>query len=185
MDKQKIFIVCTGVGHINRGYESFTVECFNALRDNTQFDLFLLKGGGKSDGLEIKIPCVKRGGRLNGLIFDITKKEKYWVEQLTFFFGMIPSIIKHKPKVIYYSDFILGTFLWHLRRFFKFKYKLLFSNGAPNGPPFTSMDHVQQLLPVYANLAIEQGVSPSMQTLLLPMVLEKVLLSLGEVTQEI
>ena len=35
--------------------------------------------------------------------------------------------------------------------FFNFKYKLLFSNGAPNGPPYTPMDHVQQLLNHYYN----------------------------------
>ena len=79
---------------------------------------------------------------------------------------MLPLILIKKPTVIYYSDFILGTYLWHLRKYFKFKYKLLFSNGAPNGPPFKTEDHVQQLLPVYLEQAIRQGTPEAMQTLL-------------------
>jgi len=164
--KPNVFIICTGVGHINRGYESFTNECFSAIKDNDYFELYLLKGGGRSAGNEIKINCIKRGSSTASFIAGIVKKEVYWLEQLTFFMGMLPSIIKYKPAVIYYSDFMLGTFLWHLRRFFKFKYKLLYSNGAPNGPPFKTEDHVQQLLPVHMDNAIKQGAPAAMQTLL-------------------
>src|SRR5471030_1017006 len=129
--KPNVFIICTGVGHINRGYESFTRECFDKLKASSKFQLFLLKGGGKSIQKEFKIPCVKRNSAFARFLSRITKKERYWIEQFTFLFGMLPSLIKYEPSVIYYSDFILGTFLFHLRRFFKFKYKLLFSNGAP------------------------------------------------------
>lgn len=166
MEKSNVFIVCTGVGHINRGYESFTKECFVALKDNDYFNLYLLKGGGQSADKELKINCVQRNSSRAVFLSKIFKKETYWIEEFTFFIGMIPEIIKYKPAVIYYSDFILGTFLFHLKRFFKFKYKLLFSNGAPNGPPFKTEDHVQQLLPVYMDNAIKAGASASMQTLL-------------------
>lgn len=165
-DKAKVFIVCTGVGHINRGYESFTKECFLALKDNDFFEIYLLKGGGYSTGSEIKIKCIKRDSNTASLISSVIRKEPYWIEQATFLFGMLTVIIRYKPSVIYYSDFILGTFLWHLRRFFKFKYKLLFSNGAPNGPPFKTEDHVQQLLPVHFNEAIKEGEPVLKQTLL-------------------
>lgn len=166
MKKSNVFIVCTGVGHINRGYESFTKECFAALKDNDYFNLYLLKGGGQIEGKELKINCVQRNSRRAAFLSKIFKRETYWIEEFTFFISMIPEIITYKPAVIYYSDFILGTFLFHLKRFFKFKYKLLFSNGAPNGPPFQTEDHVQQLLPVYMDNAIKAGALPSMQTLL-------------------
>lgn len=162
----KVFIICTGVGHINRGYESFTTECFANLKDVPEFDLFLLKGGGYSMGREIKIPCIKRNSKYAFLLTKFFRKDAYWIEQFSFFLLMLPSLIKHKPTVLYYSDFVLGTFLWHLRRFTNFKYKLLFSNGAPNGPPYKTEDHVQQLLPIYEKQAIEQGVNSQMQTLL-------------------
>jgi len=164
--KPTVFLVCTGVGHINRGYESFTTECFHAIKDNNNFDLYLLKGGGRSNDTELKINCIQRNSTSAKFYSRIFKKDTYWVEQFTFLINMVPKIIKYKPAVIYYSDFILGTFLWHLRRFWGFKYKLLFANGAPNGPPYITEDHVQLLLPVYMNAAIEAGEPPSKLTLL-------------------
>ncbi len=168
MSKRKpiVFIVCTGVGHINRGYESFTEEAFEALRDNDIFELYLLKGAGDKKDHEIRISCIKRKTKFAALIAKITRKEVYWIEQFSFLLGMLSSLVKHKPVVIYYSDFTLGTWLWQLRRFLWFKYRLLFSNGAPNGPPFTRMDHIQQLLKKYFDDAVSKGVSTDIQTIL-------------------
>ncbi len=166
MNKEKVFLVCTGVGHVNRGYESFTEECFDQLKNSKHFELFMLKGAGVAKDHHIPVFCIRRNSRFAFFINRLLKTNRYWLEQFTFLFGMLPSIIRHKPHLIYYSDFILGTFLWHLKRFFKFKYRLLFSNGAPNGPPFTRMDHVQQLLPMYLKEAEKAGTPFKMQTLL-------------------
>src|SRR6185437_12944185 len=89
-----------------------------------------------------------------------------YFEQLTFFISFIPSILLKKPDVIFFSDFILGCWLSHFKRILNLKYKLLFSNGAPNGPPFRLFDHVQQLLPVHLEKAITYGESSSMHSLL-------------------
>jgi 1,2-diacylglycerol 3-alpha-glucosyltransferase len=161
-----VFIVCTGLGHINRGYESFTRECFDALKDTSEFNLHLVKGGGKSIGNEIALPNLPRRNKAAQFLAKILPTDSYTIEQATFCMAMLPLILTKKPAVIFYSDFTLGTYLWHLRKYFKFKYKLLFSNGAPNGPPFKTEDHVQQLLPVYLEQAIQQGAPASMQTLL-------------------
>lgn len=161
-----VFIVCTGLGHINRGYESFTRECFDALKEATDFKIYLIKGGGKSIGSEIALPNLPRRKKTVQLLAKILPTDAYTIEQATFCISMLPLIITKKPAVIYYSDFTLGTYLWHLRKYLKFKYKLLFSNGAPNGPPFKTEDHVQQLLPVYLEQAIKQGAPAEMQTLL-------------------
>lgn len=161
-----VFIVCTGLGRINRGFESFTQECYDALKDNTDFKFYLIKGGGKSAGNEIALLNLPRRKKTAQIISRILSKDTYTIEQVSFCISMFPLIITKKPAVIYYSDFELGTYLWHLRKLLKFKYKLLFSNGAPNGPPFKTEDHVQQLLPIYLEQAIRQGAPASMQTLL-------------------
>ncbi|MGI4022353.1 MAG: glycosyltransferase [Janthinobacterium lividum] len=161
-----VFIVCTGLGHINRGYESFTRECFDSLKDTSDFNLYLIKGGGIRSGNEIVLPNLPRRNKAAKLLSKLLLFDAYTIEQATFCISMLPLIVKKKPAVIYYSDFKLGTYLWHLRKYFNFKYKLLFSNGAPNGPPFKTEDHVQQLLPVYMEQAIQQGVPETMQTLL-------------------
>ena len=46
----RVFLVCPGVGHVNRGYETFTRECFEALKADDRFDLFLFKGAGPGSG---------------------------------------------------------------------------------------------------------------------------------------
>lgn len=161
-----VFLVCTGLGHINRGYESFTRECFDALKDAKDFNLYLIKGGGKSAANEIALPNLPRRKKFTQFLSRILPADAYTIEQITFCISLLPLIISKKPAVIYYSDFTLGTYLWHLRKHLKFKYKLLFSNGAPNGPPFKTEDHVQQLLPVYLEQAIQQGAPANKQTLL-------------------
>jgi len=165
-NSMNVFIVCTGLGHINRGYESFTRECFDALKDTTDFKLYLIKGGGKSTGNEIVLPNLPRRKKAAQFLTKFFPTDAYTIEQITFCLSMLPLILIKQPAVIYYSDFTLGTYLWHLRKHLKFKYKLLFSNGAPNGPPFKTEDHVQQLLPVYMEQAILHGAPASMQTLL-------------------
>ncbi|RYY08218.1 MAG: glycosyltransferase [Sphingobacteriaceae bacterium] len=168
MDKNSmnVFIICTGLGHINRGYESFTRECFDAIKDNKEFNLYLIKGGGKRTDREIVLPNLPRRKKATQFLAKLFPFDAYTMEQITFCIALLPLIIFKKPAVIYYSDFTLGTYLWHLRKHLNFKYKLLFSNGAPNGPPFKTEDHVQQLLPVYLEQAISQGAPAAMQTLL-------------------
>jgi len=114
---------------------------------------------------EITLRNIPRSSYLARLFGKILGKEPYFIEQFTFFLSLIPYIYKKRPGIIYYSDFNLGTFLWHLRRFTNFKYKLLFSNGAPNGPPFSRMDHVQHLTPFHYNMALNAGEPPSKHSL--------------------
>ena len=115
--KPKVFIVCTGLGNINRGYESFTNECFNALKQNDYFELILLKGAGRNKLNEFSIYNLRRKSKTAIILSKLLGKEPYFIEQFTFLIGMLPKIIQHRPSIIYFSDFLLGTFLWHLRIF--------------------------------------------------------------------
>lgn len=168
MNKVKpiVFIICSGLGHINRGYESFSDDFFSHFSDNDHFQLYLLKGGGSTAGKEIKISCVKRNSATASLLSSLFKKDIYWIEQFTFFIGMLPYLIKYKTQVIYYNDVKLGRFLFHARRLFKFKYKLLFCNGSPIGPPYDVQDHIHQLLPLYITRAKAAGTPDHKMTLL-------------------
>ncbi len=167
LGKPAVFLACSGLGRINRGYESFARECFDTLKEAEDFDLFLIKGGGKNAEKEIAVCNIHRQHKVAHWLGRVLKKDAYFVEQLSFCIAMLPLLIKKKPALVYFSDFILGTFLWHLRRFLKFKYKLLFSNGAPNGPPFIRTDHIQQLLPLYIEAA-KAGKTPDGKQTLIP-----------------
>ena len=166
MSKIKTFFICSGLGVINRGYESFTRECFDALKTDDRLDAYLYKGGGESIEREntlFNLPRFQAPAKWLGKLFG---KESYTIEQFTFCLSLIPYLILQKPQVLLVSDFILSTYLWHVRRFLNLKYKILFSNGAPNGPPFHRCDHVQQLLPVHYETALKGGTPEFMQSII-------------------
>lgn len=158
-----IFLICSGLDHINRGYESFSKECFKALEHTNKFEIYLIKGSGISTHKEFVVSSIQRNSRFAKFITKVTGASGYFVEQLSFFLKFIPLLFKYNPSLVYFSDFQLGTFCWHFRRLTGLKYKLLFSNGAPNGPPFSRTDFVQQLLPYYYNSACAGGVSTDKQ----------------------
>lgn len=153
----KVFLVCSGLGHIKRGYESFTQECFHALSAEKSLEITLFKGGGQSTAKEITLRNLPRNYWIAKQLTKFIGKDSYWIEQASFCLSLIPHIHQKKPDVIFFSDFALGTMLWHWRQFSKLSYKLLFSNGAPNGPPFSRMDCVQHLTPVHYQMAINAG----------------------------
>jgi 1,2-diacylglycerol 3-alpha-glucosyltransferase len=101
---------------------------------------------------------------------NVFEKDGYFVEQFTFFFFFLLHVFARRPDIIFFSDFFLGTFLWNFRerigKKLGLKYKLVFCNGAPNGPPFSRCDLVQQLLPCFLKQALDAGESPEKHFLL-------------------
>lgn len=150
-------MICTGLGNINRGYESFTRECFDKLSEFKDFEIILFKGGGYSGNNEYKLFNLHRNSKLTVILSKIFGKNPYHIEQYSFFISLIPKIISYKPDIIYFSDFHLATLLWHLRKYINLNYKIIYRNGAPHRPPFTRMDHVQHLTPVSLKWALEYG----------------------------
>jgi 1,2-diacylglycerol 3-alpha-glucosyltransferase len=158
----RVFLLCTGLGHISRGYESFTQECFEALNANSTLDIMLFQGGANSTHRAISLWNLPRNHPFTKQLATIFGKHSnfsnpYFLEQASFCLSLIPHIIQKKPDVILFSDFNLGTMLWNWRRIGNFSFKLLFSNGAPNGPPFSRMDHVQHLTPIHYRTALDAG----------------------------
>lgn len=162
----RAFIMCPGVGHIGRGYESFSRELFEELVQDPDIDLTLVKGAGPSSQKEVRAWCIKRTSRWATSIGKLLHQPAYHVEQISFFVSSLPLLLSRKPQVIVYSDFFLGVLLWYLKKYLHLRYKLLFSNGAPNGPPFSRCDLVQQLLPLYKDEAVKAGENPNRHVVL-------------------
>ncbi len=169
----KVFLMCSGLGHIRRGYESFTQECFDALSQEPSIDVTLFKGGGESFGKEITLWNLPRNTRIASQVGNISHKvigkgDSYFVEQTTFFLSLLPHLYFKKPDVIFFSDLNLGNQLWQWRRLTNQSYKLLFSNGGPWIPPvFERWDRVQQLAPVHLQTALNLG-DPAQKHSLVP-----------------
>ena len=162
----KVFLLCSGLGHINRGYESFTQECFDSLNGAPELDLTLFKGGGLPGPKQVVLPNLPRQSRLSDRLGEKIGKSGYWLEQVTFTLSLLPHIARQKPDVIYFSDTNVGNLLWHWRRLTKQKYALLFSNGGPMQPPYPRWDFVQQVAPSHLEAARAVGQPDEKQTLL-------------------
>jgi 1,2-diacylglycerol 3-alpha-glucosyltransferase len=163
----KMFLVSSGLGQINRGYESFTRECFEALKEQPGLEITLFKGGGASRPDDVTLWNLPREGRLASWLGRVTGRGAYLVEQVTFTLALLPHLLRQRPDIIYFSDGNIGNFLWRLRRFLGLRYKLLFSNGGPLSPPFPRWDFVQQVAPTHAEAALEAG-HPSDRQMVVP-----------------
>jgi 1,2-diacylglycerol 3-alpha-glucosyltransferase len=161
----KVFFLCSGLSNVQRGFESFTQECFEALSTVPSLDITLFKGGGKSNHKEVSLWNLHRNTWAAIQIGKLTGRGAYLIEQVSFFLSLLPHIYRQKPNVIYFSDGNVGNMLWQWRRLTKQKYKLLFSNGGSLSPPFHRWDLVQQLTPSYWQAALDAGESKSKQCL--------------------
>lgn len=158
----KVYMLCSGLGHVKRGYESFTQECYEALSADPSLKITLFQGSTTpiSDAITLwNFPRNHAVTRCLANCFgkDVNFGNPYFIEQASFCLNLLPQLYWKQPDVIFFSDFALGTMLWHWRRISNLSYKLLFSNGAPNGPPFSRVDHVQHLTPVHYRSALEAG----------------------------
>lgn len=161
----KVFLVCSGLGNVKRGFESFTQECFDALSQDPKLDITLFKGGGKSNSRQITLWNFPRDSWLGIYLGKLTGRGGYFIEQASFFCSLLPHIYQQQPDVIYFSDGAVGNILWHWRKRTGQRYKLLFSNGGPLSPPFHRWDHVQQVAPIHLQVAMEAGESLEKQSL--------------------
>jgi 1,2-diacylglycerol 3-alpha-glucosyltransferase len=127
----KIALVSTGLGRILRGFESFTDSLFHNLRTQAlDLDVTLFQGGGKSVPRTVVIPNLHRG--LTGSWLG--QYRAGLLEHRTFALALYPLLRKGCFDIVHYNELSLGSALFHLRRLFGGKFKLLYCNGAPSIP---------------------------------------------------
>ncbi|MBA3960649.1 MAG: glycosyltransferase family 4 protein [Chthoniobacterales bacterium] len=159
-DKPEVFFLCTGVGKVNRGIESFFREAFDGLRTLPEIELTLFKGGGaecEGERVPWNLPRNNVPARLLGAL---VRRNGYVVEQLSSFPSMVRAIRSKRPDIVFYSDSNLGFQLFRWRKQIGVPFRLLFSNGGPCHPPFNRTDYVQQVAPQYYDEAIAAGEAP-------------------------
>jgi 1,2-diacylglycerol 3-alpha-glucosyltransferase len=165
--RTRVFFVCPGLGHVARGFETFSRECFDAIREDERLECYLFKGAGPAFDHERAVWCLRRGQAAAGWLGATLRRDSYYAEQVTFVLGLLPHLIRMRPDVVYFSDGVVGNMLWRWRRLTKARFKLLLSNGGPLGPPgFPRFDHVHQVLTAAYDESAEAGRSPESQTLL-------------------
>ena len=158
----KICLPCPGLEHIQRGFETYTRELFEALRGRC--DVRLIKSSGHKEPHTHIVPVWRRTNPLPAVLPARwrTGHRRVQIECLTFALGMVPLLCREKFDVIHFSEPPLGDALKWLRQRFGFHYRLLLSNGGPC-PPWdcARFDAVQQVSPAHDASGREFGLSAS------------------------
>jgi glycosyltransferase involved in cell wall biosynthesis len=160
----KMAILCSGLGRIKRGFESFTEELFVLLKNSLDVDLF--KGGGKISENERVLWCLKRDGLLRFL--GVPNDKRLLFESFTFAFSFIPYLFRNKYNVLFVSAPGEAAVLMFLKRVFNLRYNVIISNGGPIRPSSIHyIDFIAQVTESEYRRSLEWGLSKN-RVFLLP-----------------
>jgi 1,2-diacylglycerol 3-alpha-glucosyltransferase len=124
----KIALVSTGLGRVLRGFESFTSSLFQNLRSQEpDLDVTLFQGGAGAGDRRVVVPNIHRGLTTRW----VGTYKASVLEHRSFALGLYPLLRKGRFEIVHYNELCLGSALFHLRRLFGGKYRLLYCNGAP------------------------------------------------------
>ena len=162
----RVYFPCTGLGREARGFEAFTRDCANAMRDERSVAISVFGGGGAMREHERAVFNLPRRSAAAAVVSRLMGRDRYFVEQATFSAGFLPTLIVGAPDVVYFADLNLGNACWHWRRISGQKFKMLFYNGGATTKPFTRSDLVQQVSPEHLREAVARGEDPVRQVLI-------------------
>lgn len=161
-----VALVACGLGRIRRGFETTALNWHRALEGGSRVRTRLY-GGAAIEGVHA-VPNFSRNGlvcrclRRLGLIHDGCR-----VEQATFAVGFLPSLLFRPADVIWFQEYTLGLCLLKLRRWFGFRYRLVYCNGAPLGPSeYWRFDFIHHLDTQSYRDAVAAGLAPSRMELM-------------------
>jgi len=162
-----VFIACAGIGFAHRGFETFSRECFEALRGRDDVRVTLVKGRGPRAPGDLTARAPGRDGAVAHVLGRVLGREPYAIEQLGFSLAMLAPLAIRRPDVVFFSEWWVGLALARWRRTSRQRFKLLLSNGGLYPPErLGHVDHVHQLTPHELARALDAGVPAGRQTLL-------------------
>ena len=133
----KIALLCSGLGHVDRGHEIFARDLFEMLKDS--LDITLFKGGGKVATGERVIDNLPRNSPLLGEIkmavspkwaSAAREQERIRVETETFAYAALRPLMEGAYDVIHCLEQEVCNILYANRHLFVRTPKIVFSNGG-------------------------------------------------------
>jgi 1,2-diacylglycerol 3-alpha-glucosyltransferase len=162
----RVMLICSGLDHARRGFESFARECFDVLRDDPALELDLVKGSGARGERERSVPSLTRDARLARALGRATGREPFRFEQAAFAVSVLPLLLRRRPDVVYFSEWHTGKVLAPLRRAFGLQFAMVLSNGTMALEGFEHLDRVQELTPAALEAVLERGADPARHVML-------------------
>lgn len=161
-----VLLVCSGLDHARRGYESFARECFEQLRGEPAIRLELVKGSGSPGPGERSIPTLRRDNAAAQALGRRVGFRPFRLEALAFAFTLQPLLVRRRPDLVYLSEWDTARGLAALRTGLLQRFRLLLCNGGFAECAFGHLDHVQELTPAARDHVVERGADPSRHTVL-------------------
>ncbi|MBK7907015.1 MAG: glycosyltransferase family 4 protein [Gemmatimonadetes bacterium] len=163
----RVLLACTGLGNERRGFETFTRDVAQALAAEPTLAVEVFAGGrdGHVPGEHV-VANLPRRSRAAHRLGAMLGRDPYFIEQGSFFLGLLPALALRPPHLVYFADLNLGNALWHWRRLTGARWRMLFYNGGNTTMPYTRCDHVQQLTPAALDAAAARGERAERMTLL-------------------
>jgi glycosyltransferase involved in cell wall biosynthesis len=142
----RLAIVCPGVEHVGRGYETFARELYGRF-GASGMETWLIKGSGETHGREHAVRCLRRTSRLNAAVAASVGRPTaaYELEAASFVPPMVRRLRHIDPHVVLTSDKPVAFGLSWARSLSRSRYRTLFSNGGPYRGPFPYADLVHHL----------------------------------------
>jgi 1,2-diacylglycerol 3-alpha-glucosyltransferase len=163
----RVLLLCSGLDHARRGFESFARECFRALRAEPGLDLSLVKGSGPAAERERAVPAPTRDARLLKALGRLSGREPFRFEQAAFALAVLPLIARRRPDVVYFSEWHTGLVLGLARRAgLMRRVPLVLCNGTMAVEGFDHLDRVQELTPAALETVLERGGDPARHVML-------------------
>jgi hypothetical protein len=99
-DVPRVLLVCSGLEHARRGFETFARECFDALRDDPRVRIELVKGSGAAGPAERAVTALRRDRPLAQLLGRMRGVPAFRIEAFSFAFAVLPLILRRKPDIV-------------------------------------------------------------------------------------
>ncbi len=156
MNSPRIAVMCSGLGHIARGVETWADSVATELA-RREMNVTLFKGAGRAQrGFERVVPCVKRSHALAGFVVRNAPKwawrlgchQEYDVEQMSFAMAVLPHLIRNRYDLIHLQDPWLGYVLEKTRRLHGAR--VILGHGTEEATwLLRRFQHVHELTPFY------------------------------------
>lgn len=165
-----IFIVCTGLGKVRRGFETYIADLGNLLTTDISLNAKISVFSGAEYRFKKfqskKVLSISRNSKFLQLFFKDTH-DLFAIEQFTFFISFIFKIIYSKPKIIYLGEYNLYCYLYKFRKIMGLKYSLVLFTGGQAFPGLfnNSLDFVHHVTDVYYKGSLGNSIPKSRQFL--------------------
>ncbi len=162
----QIALVSIGIGRVQRGFEKYFTDLFGVLQN--EVDITLFKSGGICSSRE-RIPPLLRPATAIARALplgDHAGGPKYKADCLAFGLCLLPELLRRDFDVIHCIDPPLAKVLQHLRRFFRLRAQLLFTEGcAAPLQYYPRVSHIHHVAQVPFQQALAAGIPESYMTL--------------------